>query len=438
MANVFLSGADKDIETAIMLEHAYRLDIGKAVAFTDGDRVFINTDDNLFNILPAYNHGMLKWLLWHERYHMELRHHNRFFKYLHELDEDATKDKFKLTKQEVNIIMDILVHDSLSKLFPELIETAVNNLAQMRNRNSLSYTFKTNTLEEMLQEYADFKHKDKPEPSGETDSEEEGISEEKESKEEKGHSKSDDHSEIETETEDCSPKIDKSEPEPEHDKTDWSKLEELEDKEFIEAYEGNKYVDAINKLKHKKFKLSKLTETLNGLVTTTRTRTYAMPSSIKLSGGALLKGSKPGRAKLYLCFDASGSMSAGMETFKEIISKSIPQAMQTPTTWFSGYGAEVPTDPDGRSPDYYKGTFQDFMPVDASCGYSDDGDRTIELCWKAEQQGYSPIGITDGGGQISWSIDKLKELKRTILVGQDERWLKDVKEINPKIQTIHV
>ena len=124
--------------------------------------------------------------------------------------------------------------------------------------------------------------------------------------------------------------------------------------------------------------------------------------------------------------------------FKEIISKSIPKAMQTPTTWCSGYGQKIGRDEDGRSYDYYKGTFQDFMPVDADSGYSDDGDRTIELCWKAEQQGYSPIGVTDGGGQISWSIDKLKELKRTILVGQDDDWLKDVKKINPKIQTIYV
>ena len=73
MANPFLNGKDRDVETAIMLENAYQTDIGKAVAYTDGDRVFINTDDNLFNILPAYDHKMLKWLLWHERFHMELR-----------------------------------------------------------------------------------------------------------------------------------------------------------------------------------------------------------------------------------------------------------------------------------------------------------------------------------------------------------------------------
>ena len=158
MSNPFLNNDSKDVETAILLEKAYQHDIGKAVAYTDGDRVFINTDDNLFNILPAYDYNMLKWLLWHEDYHKQLRHHNRFFKYLHELSKEDTMDEFHVTKEEVNIIMDILVHDSLCKLFPELIETAVNNLAQMRNRNSLGYTFKSYTLEEMLDEYSKHKH----------------------------------------------------------------------------------------------------------------------------------------------------------------------------------------------------------------------------------------------------------------------------------------
>ena len=127
-----------------------------------------------------------------------------------------------------------------------------------------------------------------------------------------------------------------------------------------------------------------------------------------------------------------------MNTFKEIISKSIPQAMQTPTAWFSGCGQRIERDTEGRNRDYYKGTFKDFMPVDANNGYSDDGDRTIELCWKAEQQGYSPIGITDGGGQISWSTDKLKALKRTIFIGHDLEWLEEAKKINPKIQILHI
>ena len=88
MANPFLNKTDlvdRDVETALLLEKAKRLDIGNAVAYTDGDKVFLNTEDNLFNILPAYDQRMLKWLLWHEQMHMHLKHHNRFFKYLDEL-----------------------------------------------------------------------------------------------------------------------------------------------------------------------------------------------------------------------------------------------------------------------------------------------------------------------------------------------------------------
>ena len=33
----------------------------------------------------------------------------------------------------------------MTSKFPELVETALNNLAQFRNRNSLKYTFKTHT-----------------------------------------------------------------------------------------------------------------------------------------------------------------------------------------------------------------------------------------------------------------------------------------------------
>lgn len=472
MANPFLNGKDRDVETAIMLENAYQTDIGKAVAYTDGDRVFINTDDNLFNILPAYDHKMLKWLLWHERFHMELRHHNRFFKFLEELDEKETKDKFELTKSEVNIIMDILVHDSLSKMFPDLVETALINLAKMRNRNSLGYTFKTNTLEEMLEEYRKFKKGDPADDSKDTSDEDKdhkkdddradekgkGIKDKGEKKDkgdegktgskDKGHTdggKKDKPEDLEDKPEDGKPEVNKDAPEPEpdklpdeHDKTDWSKLDDLDDKEFIDKYEGNKYVDQINKLKRKKIKLGKLTETLNSLATSTRQRTYAMPNPIQIGSNVVLKGSKPGRTNLHLCFDASGSMNSQMNVFKEIISKSIPHAMKTPTTWFSGAYEKVPRDPEGRSPDYYKGTFEDFMPVVANSGYSDDGDRTIELCWRAEQAGYTPIGITDGGGRLSWSENKLKELKRTILVGQDPDWLKEVKKINPKIQTLDI
>ena len=129
-------------------------------------------------------------------------------------------------------------------------------------------------------------------------------------------------------------------------------------------------------------------------------------------------------------------MGGELAIFKDIISKSIPQAMDTPTAWFSGYGEEIKSDPKGRSYDYYKGKFKDILPVHASSGYDDDGDRTIELCWLAEQQGYCPIGVTDGGGQISWSKKMIKQLKRTVLVGQSSNWLKEVQKINPNIHLL--
>ena len=467
MANPFLNSDSRDVETAILLEQANVTDIGNAVAYTDGNRIFMNTEDNLFTILPAYDNKMLKWLLWHEKMHLELRHHNRFFKYLKELDEEKIKDEFRVTKEEVNIIMDILVHDSLAKLFPELIETAVNNLAQMRNRNSLNYTFKTHTLEEMLKEYADYKHKDEDEKGEgegegtpeETDKEGDGTSEGKGDKpsdeesegkskarttpEKDGHGasgkgKEEKEPEVTDETPEPEKESEQPSPEPEHDKTDWSKLDNIDSKEFIETSEGDKYVEQINRLKHKKFKLGKLTQTLNGLATTTKQRSYAMPSTIHVGKGVLLKGRTPGKTNLYLCFDASGSMGREMETFKEIISKSIPQAMDVPTAWFSGYGEKVPRDPTGRNRDYYKAKFKDFMCVYADSGYNDDGDRTIELCYKAEQLGYSPIGVTDGGGQISWSKDMLKQLKRTVFVGQNKWWLEEAQKINPKVQVLDI
>lgn len=467
MANPFLNNDNRDVETAIMLEQAFQHDIGNAVAYTDGDRIFINTDDNLYKILPAYDNNMLKWLLWHERYHKELRHHNRFFKYLNELSEEDTMDEFQVTKEEVNIIMDILVHDSLMKLFPELVETAINNLAQLRNRNSLGYTFKTHTLEEMLDEYSKYKHGNEGDGTGDGEGEEtdedseskgkgkgkakdtksEGDKSEEKSKSDKTETADgeggDSHTTPSGKSEDKEPEIKDTpapepEPESEHDKTDWSKLDKIDSKEFIESDEADEYVYQINELKKKKFRLGKLTETLNGLATTTRRRSYSMPSSIHVGKGVLLKGRVPGKTNLYLCFDASGSMGSEMETFKEIISKSIPQAMDVPTAWFSGYGEKIPRDPEGRNSDYYKGKFKDFMPVYAYSGYNDDGDRTIELCLKAEKQGYSPIGVTDGGGQINWSRDMIKQLQRTILVGQRESWLKAVQKINPKIQIIHI
>ena len=373
MANVFLSGGHEEIETAILLENATQCDLGElnrayknAVAFTDGNKVFVNSDDNLAKILPDYNQGMLKWLLWHEEYHKQLKHHRRFFKYLDELRDCETIDEFHVTKDEVNIIMDILVHDSLAKLFPELVPTAVNNLAQMRNRNSLGYTFKTNTLEEMLKEYSEYKHKDEDEHKKKGDGEGEGTPEEKDGegegigdKETKGKSDEPDtkgekghedgggrgHGESKDETE---PEIEdspapKSEPElePEHDKTDWSKLDDINPKEFIDSDEADYIQNAIQELKNKKLKLARLTETLNGLATTTRIRTYARPSYIGVDKSIMLKGRKPGRASLYLVFDASGSMGEELALFKKIISESIPHAMTVPTEWFSGSGETV-------------------------------------------------------------------------------------------------
>ena len=492
MVNPFLSSTHYDTETAIMLERAYVTDIGRAVAYTDGDRIFLNTQDNLFKILPAYNDDMLKWLLWHERMHLELKHHNRFFRYLDELSAEDTEDKFQVTKDEVNIIMDILVHDWMSSKFPELVETAVNNLAQFRDRNSLKYTFKTNTLEEMLDEYRKFKHKD-DEGEGEGDGEEKDSEETKEDEDSKSKGKSkgktkdkkeDEPKEEETkdekkkdkkkpstdkahaegghedtprektgeDTSEVEEKLDEPEPESEqeadpghHDETDWSKLEDLDSKEFITESEGNRWVEEINALKNAKIRLARITKTLNGLVTDTKVRSYKTPSYMQTGQHTIFKGSKKGHASLYLCFDASGSMGGDMDTFKEIIGKAIPQAMKTPTTWFSGWayrdeGRAVMkrcVDPEGRSDDYYKGTFADFMHIMADSGYSDDGDRTIELCWKAEQAGYSPIGITDGGGCLSWSTDMLKQLKRTVFVGHSKRWLLAVQKVNPNIQIIY-
>ena len=383
--------------------------------------------------------------------------------------------------------MDILVHDWMSKKFPELVETAVNNLAQFRDRNSLSYTFKHNTLEEMLDEYKKFKHgedEDKKEGEGEGDDSEEteededskskgkgkakGKAKDKkedepkedEPKDSKGKGDTDkahaegghdsapraktgkDTSEIETEPE-------SEQPEPEapghHSETDWSKLDDIDTKEFITEHEGNEWVEEINRLKNVKLRLARITKTLNGLVTDTKVRSYKTPSYMMTGQHTIFKGSKKGHASLYLCFDASGSMGGDMDTFKEIIGKAIPQAMKTPTVWFSGYAYREEgraimrrcADPEGRDDDYYKGTFADFMHISADSGYSDDGDRTIEMCFKAEQLGYSPIGITDGGGRISWSVNMIKQLKRTVLVGHSEEWLNAVQKINPNIQIIY-
>lgn len=479
MANVFLEGSHDDIETAIMLEKAKQCDLAtlsasykNAVAFTDGKRVFINSDDNLARILPAYDKGMLKWLLWHERYHMELKHHKRFFDFLKEIGK--SEKTLPLSQAEVNIIMDILVHDILSRMFPELVETAKTNLAQMRNRNSLKYTFKTFTLEEMLREYADSKGMtDKPE-KGEGDSDSEGEpsddGSESEGEEKKdGDSKSSKkktHGESggsskPTDTkhkdrpEDGEPEVgeDKKpesttpsgEAEPEHEEADWSALEERDSTEFIDEAEARYLDERINRLKRKKFKLAKLTQTLNGMVTTTKMRTYRVPSKIQVQPGVMMKGKLPGRTSLYLVFDASGSMGSELSTFKKIISEAIPQAMDVPTEWFSGYaydGSDEHTKYEKvyegqRFKSYHKGKFRDILNVHASSGYNDDGDRVIDLCVLAEEKGFSPIGVTDGGGGI-YNPEALKKLKRTILVGQNRWWLDKAKGINPNIQTLEI
>jgi hypothetical protein len=441
IANPFLNKTelmDRDIETALLLERAVITDIGKSTAYTDGCKIYINIEENLSKLLPAYDQRMLKWLLWHEKMHLELRHHNRFFKYLEELDETKTKEQFQVTREEVNIIMDILVHDSMCKMFPELVEVAIANLAQMRNRNSLKYTFKTDTLEKMLDEYKAHKN---PEDKDKEETKEDKEETKEDKKEEKTKEDKKEEETKEEETKEEETKKDKKK-KSSHDETDWSKLNDIDQKEFITQEESRMIQDAIAKLKRKKFKLSKLTETLNGLVTSTRQRSYTMPSLIHTGGNILLKGSVPGHTKLYLVFDASGSMNNEMNLFKEIISKSIPQAMDTPCEWFAGWthGAKIsPYKIDDSTGDgYYKAKFKDFMGISASNGFRDDGDRTIELCWQAEQLGYSPIGVTDGGGRLSWSKDKLKELKRTVLVGQELDWLQDAKKINPKIQILEV
>lgn len=461
MANIFLEDGHDDIETAIMLEKAKQCDLAllsssykNAVAFTDGKRVFINSDDNLARILPDYNKGMLKWLLWHERYHMELKHHKRYFDFLKEISK--TEDSLGLTHNEVNIIMDILVHDSLAKMFPELIETAVNNLAQMRNRNSLGHTFKTFTLEEMLKEFADTKTPPEKSdgsrgvPSDEPTEDEEETEDTSDSptSTEKEHKEGGKHDTSKDKTKDDELETDEDETpeEPsEHDKTDWSKLEDIDDTEFIDKSDADRLEDKVNKLKRQKFKLAKLTQTLNGMVTTTKMRTYRVPSRVQLQQGVMIKGKLPGRTNLYLVFDASGSMGSELATFKKIVREAIPQVLDIPTEWFSGWTADDSDEQtrydkhyDGRTcRDYHKGKFKDILSVHATSGYNDDGDRVIELCLLAEEKGFSPIGVTDGGGGI-YNPAVLKKLKRTILVGQNGHWLAKAKSINPNIQTLEI
>lgn len=455
MSNPFLTEGHEEIETALLLENAMQIDLSilapkyaSAVAFTDGRKTYVNSDDNLAKILPNYSHKMLKWLLWHEKYHIELKHHKRYFKYLEELR--TTHAHNNISQEEVNIIMDILVHDSLSTMFPELVDIAVSNLAQMRERNSLKYTFKTRTLEEMLEEYQDYKNSTDDDKSKSDDKEDTPDTKEapthksKSAKsddkapdtEDKSHKKGGHSSKEDT----SSSKETAKEPAvSEHDKTDWSKLDNIDSTEFIEEEDSYRIEKKVEELKRKKVKLATITQTLNGLATTSRQRTYAIPSYITSDRDTILKGRKPGKTALYLVFDASGSMGAELSLFKNLIEKSIPQAMSAPTEWFSGYGQLIK--PNAQSVnkrnygDYYKGTFKDLIPVRADNGYNDDGDRTIELCLEAERHGYSPIGVTDGGGGL-YAPEMVKKLNRTILVGDNQAWLDKVKAINPRVQTI--
>lgn len=441
MVNPFLSGEHYDTETAIMLEKATVLDIKNAVAYTDGTKVFMNTPDNLDKILPAYSDDMLKWLLWHERMHIELNHHKRYFKCLTD-----SKLLARLTKEEVNIIMDILVHDWMAKKFPELVPVAKENLAQFRDSNSLKYTFKTRTLTKMLTEYAESKEgsceeetsagENPAEDDSDTEQKEEGASkytsDTKTDTKKKKKTPSSRESDIDL-SEEGSVKSPSTEPTP-----DWSQLDSIDSREFITETESERCSYQAEQLARKKIRIARLTQTMNSLATGTRVRSYKTPNYAQTGQHTILKGGKPGHAKLYLCFDASGSMSPDMRIFKEIIKKSIPQALSTPTLWFAGCccNASKLRDPDGRSESYFKGTFKDFLDVSADNGYRDDGDRTIELCWRAEQLGYSPIGITDGGGQLEWGKDKLKELKSTILVGPNKYWLAKAHSINPNVQIL--
>ena len=198
--------------------------------------------------------------------------------------------------------MDILVHDWMRAKFPELVETAMNNLAQFRDRNSLKYTFKTNTLEEMLNEYSKHKEeegnptKDEDKKEGQDTKEGEdtkdgdtkdGDTKEgedtKESKKESSKRKKKDE-DSKPKEEGSKPKEEGSKPKEEptedevepksehHEETDWSQLDNIDTREFITKQEGNVLIDKINELKSLKLKLAKITSTLNSLVTTTRVR----------------------------------------------------------------------------------------------------------------------------------------------------------------------
>lgn len=435
--NIFLEKTPKDTDTALLLEKAIVHDIGDSVAYTDGDTTFINTEENLTKLLPAYDTDMLKWLLWHEKYHMELRHHERYRNLV-------VTDSCKLNMKAVNIIMDILVHDSLSKMFPELVETARKNLAQMRDKNSLLYTFKTFTLEEMIEEFAEFCKDQASNPdsnsdsSGESDADSDSkgkaIAMEEEDTAPKGKPSSDKTPE---EASDKAPEVKDGKAEQtsgQEPDSCWEQLKTIDSREFITKMESDNIKQAVNHLRQVKLQLATITKKLNSMVTVSRQRTYARPSYLH-SPHAIIKGSAPGRCNLYFCFDASGSMGHELDIFKEIITKAVPQAMSVPTEWFSGTTPKIKE----YQYDYYKGTFRDIIPVQASSGYGNDGDRTVTLCYQAEQKGFSPLCITDGGGGLDEdSIAMVKKLRSTIVVTHSQNFTALIHKTNPRLEVIYV
>lgn len=453
MTNSFL--AKSDFDTAILLEKAIVTDIGKAVAYTNEKKeLFLNTEDNLYKILPNYNEDMLKWLLWHEEYHCLLEHAKRYFKYQKEFTD------YIVTQQEVNVIMDILVHDIMREKFPEIVDLAKENLAQFRERNSLQYTFKTHTLEEMIKEYAEYKKSQESEQEDKSDSKEDKEDKGEEDKDKsKGKSKKKEggsgrpqktkDKELKDDgdtTEEDESTSSGGDEESEQEEADWSGLEDRDETEFIDESKSMDIKDAVARLKRRTIKLGQLTQSLNGLASTIKQRTYRVPSHIQVQPGVILKGKMPGFAKLYFVFDASGSMSGELSIFKNIINNAIPQALTTPTEWFSGWARDEQEDLDSRCRnkerrecDYYKGQFKDMQNVYAASGYNDDGYRTLELCLKAEQAGYSPIGVTDGGGDYDTRTSNLaRQLKKTTLVGHNKKWLDYIKSQNPSVQTFDV
>ena len=449
-----------DLYTAKLYENAYITDIGNKIACTDGDKVYLNTPENLTKLVPEYSEDFQKLLLLHEEEHKILGHHPRYRMLLDKYERGEMDSNFKLNMNEVNIVMDILVHDIILDKYPELLETAKKNLAQLRNRNSLKFTFKGNTLESMIDEYNKFK-KGEAEDGDTEDKERSSKDKDSKDKETKGtkskdkDDKSKDSKDKDSKDKDSKDKDSKetksktetksSSSEPEHkemieqENVDWSELEKRDEKEFISEWDSACIQRNIERLRRRKKRLTNMTKKLNSMVTSQRVRTYRRPSYIQVKD-AVLKGSLPGSMKLALVFDASGSMDTMLSLFKEIIQGAIPQAMTCPTSWFAGGCAEIePYDKSDVQGYYYEGTFKDIIPVYATRGYGDDGDRVLELAYQYEQKGYAVIGVTDGGGGIyEKGRDVIKKLKRTTIVTQSSYYEQRLKENNHNIEVIYV